>query len=675
MAQNGLLGEVAFVAQYARETNAGGRETWDQAVQRVEDMHRRRFPSIAEQIKLAFDFVRRKEVFPSQRSMQFGGAAIERNNMRIYNCTFSPCDRLRFFSEAFWLLLSGCGTGFSVRQTHIKQLPRLLTPREMAAREPRVVRVEDSIEGWARAAQMLIENYHHRGYYERYYQISFDFSLIREKGAPISSGGRAPGADPLKVALERIDALLRSRIVTAGLSRLRSIDCFDIVMFLSEAVLSGGVRRSASIAIFDENDELMLKAKTGDWWQDNPQRAYANISAGVVLDGDESRATVEKIVDMAKQWGEPGVAFFPSEDMGTNPCAEIGLYPYLVERPDPRMGRIRVEHPNLSVTRGRERLTQERWSFASGWAVCNLTEINGARITSADHFIEAAKAATFIGTLQASYTEVGYLTETTKQIIEGEALLGVSITGMCETPSLLFAPALLEAGARAAIIENLRVAELIGIKRASRVTTVKPSGNTSTIAGGVSAGVHTAHAQRFIRRMRLAKVNPVWQQLRDKVPGACVDLDEHTGVVAFACAASEGALTRETDSARAHLDRVSLVYKHWVAPGSAESRVEGLTHNVSNTCTVRADEWQEVADYLWEHRHHLRGVALLGYFGDHLYDQAPYQTVVGGEASEKEWERLAALDWGDAAVALHAVKGSADLPTLDPACAGGTCLL
>jgi ribonucleoside-triphosphate reductase len=691
MAQNGLLGEVAFVAQYARETEDGGRETWDQAVDRVEAMHIKRFPYMAGQIKDAFGFVRRKEVFPSQRSMQFGGRPIERNNMRIYNCTFSPCDRLRFFGEAFWLLLSGCGTGFSVRHTHIKQLPRLLTPRELAAREPRVVRVEDSIEGWARAAQMLIENYHHRGYYERYYNISFDFSLIREKGAPISSGGRAPGAAPLTVALERIDALLRSRIVTvgldriasilrerpvtAGLSRLRSIDCFDIVMFLSEAVLSGGVRRSASIAIFDEDDELMLKAKTGDWWRDNPQRAYANISAGVVLNGDESRATVEQIVDMAKQWGEPGVAFFPSEDMGTNPCAEIGLYPYLVERPDARMGRIRVEYPNLSITRGRERLTQERWSFASGWAVCNLSEINGARITSADHFVEAAKAAAFIGTLQASYTDVGYLTETTKQIIEQEALLGVSITGMCETPKLLFDPAVLEAGARAAIIENQRVAELIGIKRASRVTTVKPSGNTSTIAGGVSAGVHTAHARRFIRRMRLAKVNPVWQQLRDKVPGACVDLDEHTGVVAFACAASEGALTRETDSARAHLDRVSLVYKHWVAPGSVESRVEGLTHNVSNTCTVRAEEWEEVADYLWTNRHHLRGVALLGYFGDHLYDQAPYQTVVEGEASEKEWERLAALDWGDAAVSLHAVEGPADLPALDPACAGGTCLL
>lgn len=674
MAQNGLLGEVAFVAQYARETEAGGRETWDQAVKRVEEMHQRRFPHMRAEIGHAFDFVRRKEVFPSQRSMQFGGRAIERNNMRIYNCTFSPCDRIRFFSEAFWLLLSGCGTGFSVRQTHIKQLPRLLTPREMAAREPRVVRVEDSIEGWARAAHMVVENYHHRGYYERYYDIRFDFGNIRQKGAPISSGGRAPGADPLRVALERIDALLRSRI-TEGASRLRSVDCFDVVMFLSEAVLSGGVRRSASIAIFDEDDELMLKAKTGDWWQTSPQRAYANISAGVVCDGRETRATVDQVVAMAKQWGEPGVAFFPSQDMGTNPCAEIGLYPYLVDRPDPRGGRIRVEYPNLSITNGRERLTQERWVFTSGWAVCNLTEINGARITSADHFIEAAKAAAFIGTLQADYTSVGYLTETTKQIIEQEALLGVSITGMCETPELLFDPALLEAGARAAIIENMRVAERIDIKRASRVTTIKPSGNTSTIAGGISAGVHTAHARRFVRRMRLAKVNPVWELLRAKVPGACLDLDEHTGVVSFACAAKEGALTRETDSARAHLDRVSLVYKHWVAPGSAESRVEGLTHNVSNTCTVREDEWAQVSDYLWTNRHHLRGVALLSYFGDHLYDQAPYQTVVEGDASEKEWERLNALDWGGAAVALHAVEGPAANPALDPSCAGGICLL
>ena len=412
MAQNQLLGAVAFTAQYSRETAEGGRETWDQAVDRVEAMHTRKFPYLADQIKDAFGFVRRQEVFPSQRSMQFGGAAIERNNMRIYNCTFSPCDRTRFFAEAFWLLLSGCGTGFSLRQRHTKHLPRLLTPKEHEAKGRRTYVIKDSIEGWADAAHVLLCQYLHQGYYEDYDRITFDFSNIREKGAVISSGGRAPGAEPLKVALEKIDFLLRSRIAE-GLHRLRSIDCFDIVMFLSEAVLSGGVRRSASIAIFDENDAYMMSAKTGDWWKENPQRAFANISAGVVLNGYENRSTVDEVVKMAKHWGEPGVAFFPAEDMGTNPCAEIGLYPYMVLN---AMGR-RITHPTLSIVRERERLESQGWSFVSGWQTCNLTEINGSKLKTAEAFHEACKAAAFIGTLQASYTDVGYLLSVSRQII------------------------------------------------------------------------------------------------------------------------------------------------------------------------------------------------------------------------------------------------------------------
>jgi len=439
-------------------------------------------------------------------------------------------------------------------------------------------------------------------------------------------------------------------------------------MFLSEDVRSGGVRRSASIAIFDEDDQLMLTSKTGEWWRNNAQRAYANISAGIITDGHETRASVDAVVEMSKQWGEPGVAFFPCQDMGTNPCAEIGLYPYKITRRGER-----VTHPTLAIMRERERLSEAGYKFESGWAVCNLTEINGALMRDRAHFEEAARVASFIGTLQASYSDVGYLTKTTKEIIEGEALLGVSITGMCENPALLFDPETLEAGARAAIVENIRTAERIKINRASRVTTVKPSGNTSTVAGALSAGVHTAHARRFIRRMRIATVNPVWDELRAKVPGACEELDEHTGIISFACAARDGALTRETDSARAHLERVSLVYRHWVAPGSRDSRVEGLSHNVSNTCTVKPDEWESVSDYIWEHRDHLRGVALLSYFGDSAYANAPYQTVIEGEPVEREWERLAALNWGG--VSLSSVGGPIENPTLDPACAGGLCLI
>src|SRR5210317_471151 len=262
--QNDLLGRVAFAAQYARPLNSGpGRETWEHAANRIEAMHLKRYPQVAGATMKAFDLVRAQRVFPSQRSTQFGGHAIERNNMRIYNCTYSPCDRPRFFSEAFWLLLSGCGTGFSLRQADIKRLPRLLTPSEMIRRERRVHTISDSIEGWATAVDMLIESYLHRGYYEDYIDWRFDFSLIRAKGAPISSGGFAPGHKPLAKALEQIEKLL-SRLCLTKMPRLRSIDCFDVMMLLSEAVLSGGVRRSASIAIFDPDDHLMLEAKVGD---------------------------------------------------------------------------------------------------------------------------------------------------------------------------------------------------------------------------------------------------------------------------------------------------------------------------------------------------------------------------------------------------------------------------
>lgn len=665
--QNDLLGAVAFAAQYARPlVGGGGRETWYQAACRVEAMHLKRYPQVVGETMSAFNLVRDQRVFPSQRSTQFGGRPIERNNMRIYNCTYSPCDRPRFFSEAFWLLLSGCGTGFSVRADDINRLPRLLTLSEYVRKERRVHMVTDSIEGWAHAVQLLIDSYLHRGYYEEYYDYKFDFSLVRQKGAPISSGGHAPGPAPLETALDKIDELFVN-LIKSGSMRLRSIDAFDIMMLLSEAVLSGGVRRSASIAIFDEDDALMMQAKTGDWWKDHPQRAYANISAGLSIVGAD-RSTVDQVVNMARQWGEPGVLWQADPMHGTNPCAEIGLFPYVVT--DSKGDH--VTEITLEMLANREKYEARGWDFMSGWAVCNLTEINGARVKSREDFLEACRAAAHIGTLQAGYTHQGYLLLNTRVIMKQESLLGVSITGMCSAPDLLFNPELLEEGARVCIEQNKATAKAIGIKPASRVTTVKPSGNTSTVAG-TSAGVHPFHARRYIRRMRIARVNPVWDELWAQVPEACLELDKHTGVVAFACGAPEGALTREEDTALDHLERVRLVYQHWVKPGSAPSRVEGLTHNVSNTCTVKDEEWGAVADFLWNAREELRGVALLGWFGDSAYDNAPYQTVEEGSEAEETWNRLMSLDWSG--VNLLGIEGDYYDATLEPACSSGQCTI
>ena len=288
-----------------------------------------------------------------------------------------------------------------------------------------------------------------------------------------------------------------------------------------------------------------------------------------------------------------------------------------------------------------------------------------------DEFLDACKAASIIGTLQASYTQTGYLRYTSQKIISFESLIGVSLTGMCENP-LSFDAQTLQDGAAIVNAMNAKYCDEFRVSRASRTTCIKPSGNTSTIAGGISAGIHPHHAKHYIRRMRLSKVNPIWAELLAKVPAACVDLDEHTGVIQFACSAPEGAITREDDTALDHLERVKLVYENWIKPGSAHSRIEGLTHNVSNTCTVKKDEWDNVTQYIWDNRESLRGVALLSYVGDHMYNMAPYQTVIEGTDSAKLWLELSLIDW--ASVDLNK-RGEGESAVLEPACSGGKCEL
>ena len=660
--QNETLGAVAFAAQYARST-ATGRESWTEAVDRVEAMHRRRFSdlNLSDRIEWAFNFVRDKRVFPSQRSTQFAGRPIERNNMRMFNCTYSPCDRPRMFSEAFWLLLSGCGTGFSLRRRDVDRLPELISFDEANERRSRLLVVQDNIEGWAIAAQRLIDSYFDSDMME----VEFNYSQIRERGTPISSGGRAPGYKPLAVALENVRALL-VEIIANDQTKLKPINCLDILMYLSEAVLSGGVRRSASIAIFDDDDEEMLNAKSGEWWIDDSQRAYANISAAITTDGSEDQSTVNRIINQSREWGEPGVAFFRSALHGTNPCAEIGLCGHYVEY----SGGIMETLP-LAILRDREQLEREGFNFISGWSGCNLTEINAALIKSDHDFYECCEAAAFIGTLQAAYTNTGYLGIDSKIILDNEALLGVSITGMCETPGIVFNPRVLRTGARLCVEMNESTAYQIGIKRASRVTCIKPSGNTSTIAG-TSAGIHPYHSRRFIRRIRLSRVNPIWLEIEKTLPKAAKILDNETGLVSFALSAPEGSLTRDDSTALEHLERVRLVQEHWVEPGSTHSRVEGLTHNVSNTCTVREDEWSSVADYIWTHRDRLRGVALLPHLGDHQYEDAPYQSVEVGSALDDRWNELASLDWSSVNLST---TGEGEAPSVDPSCSGGRCLI
>jgi ribonucleoside-diphosphate reductase alpha chain len=395
----------------------------------------------------------------------------------------------------------GCGCGVSIQKHHIERLPELITADELRARNQRKYLIEDSIEGWAEAALELILSYMPMYQYQSDCDVIFIYDQVRPAGSPISSGGRTAGPEPLRTALNNIRDLL-TRCVQVGQRQLKPIDCFDICGFidcfdicgfLSDAVLSGGVRRSASIMLFSPDDQDMMEAKTGGWWQSAPWRATANISA--LIAHDPSLDELTELLSYTQQYGEPAV-FFSRPSIITNPCAEIGL------------------KPTLDVD-GEE---------VSGWQACNLTEIVAPKCSNVDTWLKACKAAAILGTLQAAYTDAGYLLEVSRLIVEAEALIGVSITGICGAPDLLTAENLehgasvtaenLEHGASVVKRWNQITADAIGINAASRLTCVKPSGNSSVLAG-CSAGAHPWHSKRFIRRMRLNKMNPVWQAVSE----------------------------------------------------------------------------------------------------------------------------------------------------------------
>ena len=646
MSQNSLLGKVAFATQYAHIKPDGTRETYVDAMRRVKNMHQEKFPYLSSSIEQVFNkFVYAGLVFPSQRSTQFAGVAIKRNNMRMYNCTASYIDRVRFFAEGFWLLMSGCGVGFSVQKHHINKLPNLISKDQRDSRLKKIHVVEDSIEGWAEAINSLMKSYLPANEDEAGYCINFHYDQVRPEGSPISIGGVAPGPKVLETAIEKVRSILDDA-VNQGQLRLKSIQCFDIFMHISHAALLSS-RRAATIALFSPDDDEMMTAKTGDWWKDNPQRAYANISAQIVLDGFEKKETFTTIIDNAKQYGEPGFFFASSKDFATNPCGEIGLYP---------------------TYKNEDGTTQ------SGWAVCNLNEIVVAKIDNADQLKEVCAAAAFLGTLQASYTNTGYLGETTKKIIERDALLGVSMTGIMSAPGMIFDEFLLKSCAQIVIDENKLIAKKIGINPALRATTIKPSGNSSTVAG-CSAGIHPYHARKYIRTMRINKINPIWQEIVSQLPEVCDDRDPQVGIVSFACEAPAGAIVRKDLSAAEFLEKVEFIQRYWVKPTTQlrEKDQFGLTHNVSNTCTVKADEWDDLTSRIWRLRDSVKGISLLSDYGDHVYENAPYQTVEDDNIEMVEkYNKLLNADWSK--VNLN-VGGFKENPAVEPACAGGVCLI
>jgi ribonucleoside-diphosphate reductase alpha chain len=611
------LQNYTFVSKYARWLeDKNRRETWKEAVERVKNMMHTKYADfgISEDIDWSYDIMYKKKVLGSQRALQFGGDPILKRHAKIYNCTSSYCDRLRFFQECFWLLLCGSGTGFSVQKHHVSKLPSLEHDIPDNNEGMKYI-IEDSIEGWADALGVLLSSYVSKPIeefkmYKNSYVI-FDYSNIRSKGSNLSSGvGKAPGFEPLQNGLEKIRTLL-DRCIENGQKKLRPIDAYDIVMHSSDAVLSGGVRRSASLALFSPEDEEMAKAKTGNWYIENPQRARSNNSA-LLLKNETTFEEFQTLMESVKEFGEPGFIWSESTEMIFNPCVEIGMWPVDEE------------------------------SGKSGWQGCNLTTINCSSVIDEDDFYERCKAAAIIGTLQAGFTNLEYLGNISKKIFEREALLGVSLTGTMEKHDLVLTEKVLTKGAKIAVETNKKFAEKIKINQAARVTCLKPEGTSSSMLG-TSSGIHPHHAKRYIRHVQANILEAPYQHFKTYNPQACEksrwSANNTDEVVKFPIEVPDGAKLKNQLPAVEMLSVVKDTQKNWVNSGKNKTLCtqEFLSHNVSNTVTVKPDEWDSVTEYIYNNRKYFAGISLIPQSGDKDYPQAPFTTVYTSREIVKEY--------------------------------------
>lgn len=610
------ISKFVFTGKYARyREDLKRRETYPEAVSRVEDMHLRKFDHLADEhldeIRRAFDLVREKRTGPSMRSMQFGGKAIEANNLRQYNCAVRHIDSIRSFAEVFHLLLCGAGVGLGLTYKYLNRLPNLVSEKNKTGIVMTYV-VEDTIEGWSDSVEALLNCYFvNTAYTGR--KIVFDYSRIREEGAPLkTSGGKAPGYRGLKAAHQKIKNLLDNIIEVKGQIRLKSIDAYDILMHVSDAVLSGGVRRSATSVIFGKDDEDMILAKTGNWLKENPQRARSNNSV-LLVRSETTKEEFERVYKRTREWGEPGFVWAENEDVLYNPCFEVGFIP----------------------------VTDDG---VCGVQVCNLTTVNGAKVDTPEDFYAAAEAAAVIGTLQAAYTDFPYLSHVAEELTRGESLLGVSITGMLENPEVLLAPEVQERAARIVVETNQRWAKILGINPAARCTVLKPEGTSSLVFKTMASGIHPAHAHFMWRRIQANKLDNVYRHFKMHNPALCEEsvwsANKTDDVVTFPVRVKPGSIVKSELGAIEHLEMVKSTQKHWVIPGRTEHSRNDLHHNVSCTIVVGDNEWQDVADYLYDNRQYFTAVSLLSHSGDKDFPQAPNETVVTEDEMKRFIEQI-----------------------------------
>ena len=606
------LSKLTVFSKYAKYIpELKRRETWDEIVDRYQNMMIKKYPSLEEAIIKSAELIRAKKVLPSMRALQFAGPAAEVNNARIYNCCYLPIDSLHSFSETMFLLLGGTGVGYSVQNHHVAQLPTIKTPGKK-----RTYLVEDSIMGWADAVKVLM-----KAYFEGKFMPTFDFRAVRQKGARlVTAGGKAPGPEPLKLCLSHIQAVLERKKEGENLT---SLECHDILCFIANSVLAGGIRRSAMICLFDHDDEAMITCKYGDWWETNEQRGRANNSA-VLKRGEISEQEFKSLWERieASGSGEPGIYWTNDKDWGTNPCCEIALRPY---------------------------------------QFCNLCEVNVSDVQNQIDLNDRVSVAAFFGTLQAGFFDFHYLRPIWARTTQKDALLGIGMTGIGSGEILKYN---LEIAANTAMVVNQLITEKIGTNEAARITCIKPSGTTSLVLGTAS-GIHAWHNDYYLRTMRFNKNEDVAVYLMDKHPELCEDdvlRPTDTVCVRIPVKAPEGSIFR-TETAIDTLERVKKFSNEWIKPG----HIDGAnTHNVSATISILENGWEEVGTWMWENREVYNGLSVLPHFGG-TYKQAPFEDIT----KEEYEERIITLKNVDLTKVTE-LDDTVDFGQV-AACAGGAC--
>ena len=611
---NRILSDITVYMKYAKylpELNR--RESWEELVTRNKEMHIKRYPKLATEIEAVYQYVYDKKVLPSMRSLQFGGKPIEISPNRIYNCAYLPIDDWRAFGETMFLLLGGTGVGYSVQKHHVESLPEIRKPNSDRTRR---YLIADSIEGWADAVKALMKSYFYGGS-----KLRFDFSDIRPKGARlVTSGGKAPGPQPLKECLVKIEGILNAK---ADGEKLTPIETHDVVCHIADAVLAGGIRRAALISLFSADDDEMIACKSGPWWEQNPQRGRANNSAVLM----RHKLTKEFFMDIWKRVelsgaGEPGIYLSNDKDWGTNPCCEIALRPF---------------------------------------QFCNLCEVNVSNLDSQEDYNSRVKAAAFIGTLQASYTDFHYLRPIWQRTTEKDALIGVSMTGIGSGTVLGYD---MKEAARIVKEENARVAGLLKINKSARCTTVKPAGTTS-LTLGTSSGIHAWHNDYYVRRVRVGKNEAIYTYLSMYHPELVEDeyfRPHDTAVISIPQKSPAGSIMR-TESPFQLLERVKRVSREWIRPGH---RSGNNTHNVSATISLRDHEWEAAGQWMWDNRDHYNGLSVLPYDGG-TYTQAPFE-----DCSKETYERMMISLKDVDLTRVVELDDNTDLSG-ELACAGGAC--